>query len=616
MRPWMTKCVTLLCVCLCADAAPGDAVKAELSTKLPGGAISLAPVRSMAEDSGCEVIRSGNELVFRLSGTTNNEVTIRTDGGITIRDTRPVRSLKDVDRLNQDLATVVDYIERVSAAIPADAKLHCLCYGLIYRLDNPGIFQRMVFMPGDYEGKVHVPKCKVAEARFVALPSGYSRLEFRDRNILSGARETSKVAEIRDQLVFGDHALKIASGWYSNPIALEVVTLEPAEKISYSGGGPRLVLTPVNPLGARPAARDTDGVSTGTPGEGESGSSASEPESAPSGTYRIRVDRKSIIDLAGQIKAKATDATAESRKVVAIADFELIADSDNREIDRVVARMVREDLTTAMADLGVFRVVERSQLAEALKNLRLDQTAIIDETTAKEIGRLVAADYVLIGSLSDRGKTVVVNGRMIDAETGMVKYSASVETVKDEVGVTAPTDIDAIKERIAADPTEAQNYVDLAEYWLAKGDNSQCAQAMGKALHLDPDRFKPSSSVFDRLSRLSAKRGDLLAPYVGVVTMNGGKLTALTDGSIYHPFEDKVFIEVVDDTAIAEVKVFVNDSPFANSTTCPRGHAALLDVSDMLKKKTAGTKSLKLEVNVTDGSGKNGRQVLKVRVGK
>ena len=151
------------------------------------------------------------------------------------------------------------------------------------------------------------------------------------------------------------------------------------------------------------------------------------PAGLAGGTYTITVEPRSLQDLAQKILAKSRADASTTGKILAVADFALIPSDSSRKLDQVVAQNAREDLSTAIGDDGRFKLVERGQLNEAIKSLKLDQSGLIDSATAKKLGKMVSADFVLIGSISDRGNFAVINARMIDAETGEMKYPASVE---------------------------------------------------------------------------------------------------------------------------------------------------------------------------------------------
>lgn len=57
-------------------------------------------------------------------------------------------------------------------------------------------------------------------------------------------------------------------------------------------------------------------------------------------------------------------------------------------------------LTAELQKTGRFDLLERSRLEQALKETALGQTGLVDEKTAKEAGKLIGADAVLVGEIS------------------------------------------------------------------------------------------------------------------------------------------------------------------------------------------------------------------------
>jgi TolB-like protein len=94
-----------------------------------------------------------------------------------------------------------------------------------------------------------------------------------------------------------------------------------------------------------------------------------------------------------------------------------------------VATNVAEDLSTALIN-NAFNLVERGQLDKILKELKIQDTALIDPATAQKIGQLSGCDVILVGSISDRGQFVVINARLMETATGKSLAAERVEMRK------------------------------------------------------------------------------------------------------------------------------------------------------------------------------------------
>ncbi|MDR1509763.1 MAG: hypothetical protein LBS53_08995 [Synergistaceae bacterium] len=110
------------------------------------------------------------------------------------------------------------------------------------------------------------------------------------------------------------------------------------------------------------------------------------------------------------------------------------------------AQIITNALTDGLAGTRNVRIYERRQIDAALEELHKGGTAIIDESTAVEVGKMAGLQFILTASMTSLGRTentssmiiikgsqttveesLEVNIRMIDVETGEVKLSMSQE---------------------------------------------------------------------------------------------------------------------------------------------------------------------------------------------
>ncbi|MCX7021255.1 MAG: hypothetical protein NTW26_03070, partial [bacterium] len=94
-----------------------------------------------------------------------------------------------------------------------------------------------------------------------------------------------------------------------------------------------------------------------------------------------------------------------------------IIDLEAKLCAKDLADAVSDILRTEVIDSGRFRVIERAQLAEVIKEHAFQLSGMVDESTIAEFGKLVGADYVALGSVSVLGGTYTVTLRFIDVET-------------------------------------------------------------------------------------------------------------------------------------------------------------------------------------------------------
>jgi len=128
-----------------------------------------------------------------------------------------------------------------------------------------------------------------------------------------------------------------------------------------------------------------------------------------------------------EIAQKITNSIPEgSRKTVAVIDFNSIEGNIT-----VLGRFIEEELITRLFETGRFKVIERSLLEKAIEELKFNTSDLIDPTIAKQVGKVVGADAIVTGTLTDLGQSMKVNARVIMVESGEVIGAAGAQIVND-----------------------------------------------------------------------------------------------------------------------------------------------------------------------------------------
>ena len=131
-----------------------------------------------------------------------------------------------------------------------------------------------------------------------------------------------------------------------------------------------------------------------------------------------------VDDLSRQITAKIS---ATQKRTIAVVEF---PDLEGRVTN--FGRFLAEELITHLHETEKFKVIERQLLNKVINEQKLSLTGVIDPTSAKRLGRLLGVDAIVSGSISDFGKSLRINARLINTETGEIFAVASTEVVKDE----------------------------------------------------------------------------------------------------------------------------------------------------------------------------------------
>lgn len=90
--------------------------------------------------------------------------------------------------------------------------------------------------------------------------------------------------------------------------------------------------------------------------------------------------------------------------------------------------MVAEYAVAFFSTQPSFKVVERGQYRRVAEELALSQTGVIDEGRALEAGKLLAAEYLLTGSINEAMGKRLISARLVRTETGEVAASGVVTT--------------------------------------------------------------------------------------------------------------------------------------------------------------------------------------------
>ena len=123
------------------------------------------------------------------------------------------------------------------------------------------------------------------------------------------------------------------------------------------------------------------------------------------------------LDCAVAEKPSESSSSEEKPLVLAVLPFANL--SGQKEYDWLSIG-IGEVLTAKLENFSCFRLTERTKLSEALKEIELGQTGLIDETTAAKAGKLVGAEELLSGSFQIAGQGIRINARLLHVETGSI----------------------------------------------------------------------------------------------------------------------------------------------------------------------------------------------------
>lgn len=118
---------------------------------------------------------------------------------------------------------------------------------------------------------------------------------------------------------------------------------------------------------------------------------------------------------------------AQERMRIAVADFNAI------DAKPSLGLSVAEPMRTELVNKNVFTILERAQMEKVLKEQGFQRTGVTEVESAVEMGRLLAAKKILVGTVSRFGATYTINCRIIGVEKGVAEFASSVQAANEEV---------------------------------------------------------------------------------------------------------------------------------------------------------------------------------------
>ncbi len=125
----------------------------------------------------------------------------------------------------------------------------------------------------------------------------------------------------------------------------------------------------------------------------------------------------------------ALPASAADKPTVAVLYFGYGGKTPEMEVLRKgLAQMMISDLS----GFGTMRLVERDRLQEILDELNLAQSSKFDAATVAKVGKLLGAQYLVMGDYFDLLNNLRVDARVIEVQTGQIIRSLGARSSADE----------------------------------------------------------------------------------------------------------------------------------------------------------------------------------------
>jgi TolB-like protein len=157
-------------------------------------------------------------------------------------------------------------------------------------------------------------------------------------------------------------------------------------------------------------------------------------------TLRVLAFAASTLAAAAVANAPRPARAAADPPTVAVLYFDYEGkDGELGLLKKGLAQMLISDLSATTS----VRVVERDRLESVLGELKLQQSAKIDQASAVKAGKLLGARYLVLGGYFDVMKTLRTDARVVEVETGRVLQSFGANG--------KPDDFLALEQKLAGD---------------------------------------------------------------------------------------------------------------------------------------------------------------------
>jgi len=93
----------------------------------------------------------------------------------------------------------------------------------------------------------------------------------------------------------------------------------------------------------------------------------------------------------------------------------------NREAMAPLEKGLTDMLITELAKIEALQVVERARLQQLVREMKIGQTGLVDQNTVQEMGKLLGAETLLLGSFATdmSGEKMRIDARIVETETGL-----------------------------------------------------------------------------------------------------------------------------------------------------------------------------------------------------
>lgn len=218
-----------------------------------------------------------------------------------------------------------------------------------------------------------------------------------------------------------------------------------------------------------------------------------------------------LLLLVGGGRVTADTQENDGRRTIGVMYFQNNA-LFNKEAMAPLEKGLTDMLITELSKIEALKVVERSQLRRLMTEMGLSATGVIDPATVQEMGKLLGAETLLLGSFATdmSGKKIRLDARIVETETGLTlkaeEMTGKTQSLFKMVGKLAGKIAKKLDVKLTKSDKDRlkipENTSFQATLYYAQGldfeDEAEYGQALGayrQALEINPDYTKAKERV-------------------------------------------------------------------------------------------------------------------------
>ena len=169
-----------------------------------------------------------------------------------------------------------------------------------------------------------------------------------------------------------------------------------------------------------------------------------------------------------------------SDKKIAVAGFSYSDGRDSRD-----GGVVAERITTELVKAKKFKVIERKEIEKVFEELKLQRSGAITPDSAKEIGKMLGADWLVVGTLTELpDKQLELNTRVVNVESTEILTASNDRIEKDWLDQYKKL-LEEKNKTIEQNPKDVQAFYEQGIMYSDLGEYDNAIASFGIAININ-----------------------------------------------------------------------------------------------------------------------------------